>query len=353
MAEPDPSRAAAPDRADFWREPIRGGHPDPHQLTLPGIEQLRLQMRDASPEAPLSRLTGMRLREVSPGQAVFTMPLTGWLAGADGAVPPGPLSIPADAAMACAIMSELPPGTPFTTSEMTLRVLRPVPPGGEVTASGRVLFSGPPVELAEVAVHDAAGKLIAHGSSVCMRLPAIAPPRANGDDGRGDIPATPDPWERPAPEVPALSAERSGIEQLEARIADTAPASPLERFTGLTPLEAGRGEALYGLAASPWFCAPPPGRLQGGVIITLIEAAMFGAVRTELPAAHPVHPVELKVNLLRPLASDDRVARARGTVMHAGRRLAVVRGELSDADGRAIAVATGSALLGGPAAGER
>jgi uncharacterized protein (TIGR00369 family) len=65
-----------------------------------------------------------------------------------------------------------------------------------------------------------------------------------------------------------------------------------------------------------------------------------------LPVGHALHPVELKINLLRPLASDGRVAHARGRLVHSGRRVAVVGGELSDADGRAIAVATGSALLG-------
>ena len=182
MAQPDQNPAASRPEGDerdgqaaglapFWSEPVRGAHPDPHLFALPGIEQLRLQMAGESPEPPLSRLTGMRLAEIIPGEAEFTMPLTGWLAGADGLIPPGPVAIPADAAMACAIMSCLPAGTPFTTSEMTLRVLRPVRPGGHLRARGRVI-SRVPSALAEVAVQDDAGTLIAHGSSLCMTLPA-------------------------------------------------------------------------------------------------------------------------------------------------------------------------------------
>jgi len=67
---------------------------------------------------------------------------------------------------------------------------------------------------------------------------------------------------------------------------------------------------------------------------------------------HPFHPVELKVNLLRPLASDGRLASAHGQLVHSGRRVAVGRGDVRDASGRTIAVATGSALLGEAAVGE-
>ncbi|MEA2210666.1 MAG: hypothetical protein QOF83_614 [Solirubrobacteraceae bacterium] len=361
MAEPDLNPSARPglppaansQLADFWSEPVRGGHPDPRLLRLPGIEQLRRQMAGESPEPPLSRLTGLRLDAIAAGEARFSMPLTGWLTGADGQISPGPLSIPADAAMACAIMSQLPAGTPFTTSEMTLRVLRPVSAGGEVSAIGRVISVGPPVALAEVALHDHSGALIAHGSSLCMTLPRIAPGPAGDPDPGTPRETTPDPWQRPAPETARASAPGTGLDHLQARIAGEGDPTPLERFTGLAPRSAGQGEAEYELAASPWFCAPPPGRLQGGVTITLVEAAMFAAIRTVVPDHQPVHPVELKINLLRPLASDGRAATACGRLVHAGRRVAVARGEVSDADGRAIAVATGSALLGEAVAGPR
>jgi uncharacterized protein (TIGR00369 family) len=350
--EGDELQDGSAELAPFWSEPVRGGHPDPHLLGLPGIEQLRRQMAGESPESPLSRLTGMRLAEITPGEAEFTMPLTRWLAGVDGLIPPGPLAIPADAAMACAIMSRLPAGTPFTTSEMTLRVLRPVRPGGHLRARGRVITAGPPAALAEVSVHDDTGTLIAHGSSLCMALPRLTAPPAQAPEPDPPREDTPDPWGRPAPEAPGMMAGGSWLDQLQAEIDGERPPAPLERFTGLAPRSVGPGEAGYALAASPWFCAPPPGRLQGGVIITLAEAAIFSALRTPLATDHPFHPVELKVNLLRPLASDGRLASAHGELLHSGRRVAVGRGEVRDASGRVIAVATGSALLGEAVVGE-
>ena len=66
------------------------------------------------------------------------MPVSPWLCADDGRVPLGVLTIPADAAMACAIIGDLPAGTAITTSELALRQVRPVRPGGMlVTAAAR------------------------------------------------------------------------------------------------------------------------------------------------------------------------------------------------------------------------
>jgi uncharacterized protein (TIGR00369 family) len=64
-----------------------------------------------------------------------------------------------------------------------------------------------------------------------------------------------------------------------------------------------------------------------------------------MPAGTAIAPVDLKVNYLRPLAADGRLAHARGRVVHSGRRIAVAGAEVFDADGKAIAVATGSAMV--------
>ncbi len=330
MAEPEFRPPIAPPWAGSpIDEPVRGGHPDPELLALPGIEQLRRSVAGGVPEAPLSRLTGMRLVSVGDGIATFRMPLTPWLDGGLGTVPPGVLTIPADAAMACAVMSQLPPFKPFTTSELALRVLRPPPPRGAILAASRVLEPGPPVALSEVALRDETGVLIAHGSSLCVTLPAVSPhaPAAPLQYPGGS--ASPDPWQRP------LTGE-----------AGTRPA--LHTFTGLAVDSAQGGTATLTLPASAWFCAPPAGRVQGGIVALLADAAISSAVASKIPAGTEFTPVELKLNLLRPLLSDGRRARADARVVHAGRRIAVSTAEVRDADGRRIAIASGSGLLGTP-----
>ena len=303
-----------------WREPVRGGHPDSHVLALPGIEQLRRMLNGATPAPPLSRLTGLHVEAVDDGTATFAMPLSRWLQGADGTISPGALAIVADGAMACAIMTALPARTPLTTSELALRVVRPVAPGGSIEARGSVISLSAPVALAEASLHDEHGALIGHGSSLCITLapgslPDAAPrPPANGDG--------PDPWQRRPP---------------------TGPEPPLHLLTGLSAAGATDSTVQYTLPASPWFQAPPPGRVQGGVVALLADAALSGAIRHATPGGYT--PLEFKVNYLRPLASDGRTARATARVVHSGRRIAVASADVVDADGRPVAVASGSGLL--------
>jgi uncharacterized protein (TIGR00369 family) len=310
-------------------EPVRGGHPDPELMALPGIEQLRRQIAGEVPESPLSRLTGLRLLSVGDGTASFRMPLTGWLDAGQGTVPPGFLTVPADAAMACAVMSQMPAWTPFTTSELALRVLRAPRPDGMILAEGRVIDRGRPVTLSEVTLRDEAGALLAHGSSLCVTLPAVSPHAADPRRHPGTA-ETPDPWQRPL-----------------IRLGSELP--PLHIFTGLAVASAEGGSAALTLPASSWFCAPPAGRVQGGIVALLADQTLSCAVATRLPSATGFSLVELKLNLLRPLASDGRRAHAEGRVVHAGRRIAVATAEVTGADGRVIAIASGSGFVKTPA----
>lgn len=319
---PSPGSGAVPGP---WQEPVRGGHPDPRHLALTGAEQLRAMLAGDAPVPPMGRLTGTRLIDAAPGAATFELPLSAWLCGPDGHPSSGVLTLPADAAMACAIMTGLPPHLGLTTTELTLRQVRPAPLNGRLLARARVIHPEAPLALADVSLRDEAGTLIAHGGSSCFIMgggpPEQSPPFP-------ETTGSPDPWQRGAP------AWEPG---------DDAP-PPLERLTGLHPVMAHDGEATYALPATGWLCAPPPGRVQGGAVAMLAEAAMTAAARTSTPSGTAFRPVELKLNYLRPLAADGREARARAHVVNAGRRFVVTGAEVRDADERLIAVASGSAM---------
>lgn len=345
---------------DPWQEPLRGGYPDPELFSLSGLEQLRAMLGGAAPPPPVSRLTGMRLTDAGPGRATFELPLTRWLLTPQGAISIGPLVIPADAAMACAIQTALPPRTPFTTSELTLRMLAPARPGAMLTAHGRLIQARQTIALADAEVRDDRDELIAHGSTLCVIQPQLTgvPASAPGAASDGPGPATdgiPDPWQRPASGevIPqGLWDERDGLEILRGLLCGELPPPPIHHLTGLTLTGAERGSATFSMPASEWLCAPARRRVQGGAVALLAEAALNGAIQTGLPPATTLAPVDLKVNYLRPLHADGRPALARGRVLHAGRRLAVASSEVLDAEQRPIAIATGSAMLlpGRPAA---
>ncbi len=346
---------------DPWQEPPRGGHPGPSLLSLAGADQLTEMLEGRVPQPPISRLTGMRLREIGHGSAVFELPLSDWLRSPPGAISIGPLVMPADAAAACAIQTLLPARTPFSTSELSLRLLAPARPGDRLQVRGSVIKARTTIALAEASLIDEADNLIAHGSSLCLMQPQLAgapephtQPQAGLDPSdqrpRGtEAPSdSPDPWQRPAiGEVvdPAIWGELGGLEILEAQLGGELPLPPIHYLTGLTLAAVSPGKSTFTLPASEWLSAPPPGRIQGGGVALLAEAALSGAIQTGVPAATALAPIDLKINYLRPLAADGGVATAHGHVIHAGRRICVADSEVLDAQGRRIAVATGSAML--------
>jgi uncharacterized protein (TIGR00369 family) len=80
------------------------------------------------------------------------------------------------------------------------------------------------------------------------------------------------------------------------------------------------------------------------VIAMLADMAMAMAVQTTVPAGTAAAGLDLKVNYLRPALPDGRELTARGSIVHAGRRLVVARGEVDNADGKRVALATGSSM---------
>lgn len=68
------------------------------------------------------------------------------------------------------------------------------------------------------------------------------------------------------------------------------------------------------------------GRVHGGVIFTLLDSAMGGAVYARLDADESAATIEAKINYTR--AVTDGVVECRAKVMHAGTRTMVVDGEV-------------------------
>jgi uncharacterized protein (TIGR00369 family) len=335
---------------EAWREPVRGSYPDPGLFALPGIDQLRAMLAGKTPSCPLNHLVGLKLMEVGAGEATFTMPASPWLASPQGAIPVGALAILADAPLGCAIQTALPPGTGYTTSELSLRVVRPAQVGTLLTAKGRLVHAGRRVALSEAMIEDDAGRLIAHGSSLCFVFPPVSPlpvPPPSSQHVREPEYATPDPYLRPVSGaiIPQDHWEKmSGLEVLTALLEGELPAPPVRYLTGLHLVEAAHEQSAFTLPASEWLC-PPTAKIQGGVIAMLADAALASAIVTVSPAATAMASIDLKVNFLRPGIADGRELLARGTVAHAGRSIAVGHSEVVNADGKRVALATGSALL--------
>jgi uncharacterized protein (TIGR00369 family) len=150
-----------------------------------------------------------------------------------GLISVGTLAILADGPLGCAVQSALPPRTPFATSELSLRLLRPARAGGTLIARGALVHAGRSIGLSTVQIFDGEGHLLADGSSLCFIRPATAaaaPSSAPSPPVQSDD--SPRLYQRPAlGEVLGQDVwdSMSGLEVLEGQIAGEIPKPPTTR----------------------------------------------------------------------------------------------------------------------------
>lgn len=334
----------------FSAEAIRGGHLPMEALGLSGLEQLRLFLSGRALPPPIGHLTGMRPTEIGVGTATFTMPITGWLATPQGIATGGEVAILADGPLGCAIQTALPPGTAYTTSELSINMIRPVPTSGQLIARGRVVHAGRQLGLSEVFVTDDAGRLIAHGTSRCVIFPPMDVPLAQ----LADFPLVEEsldgwvpPYERDVRgEVlpQEIWSSRSGLDVMQSHLAGELPAPPVSHLLGTRPVDVDDGTCTFAMPATGWLTSPI-GTVEGGVTACLADFALAGAVQSTVPAGTTYAPTELRVQFIRPVRPDGRTIIARADVVHRGRGVAVARAEVTNDDGKLVALATGSAMI--------
>jgi len=352
----NPRKSSPSAQTPIWEEPVRGFYTDPGQfVTLSGLELLR-NMLEGGLGPPIRYMFGLGLTAVEPGGVTFTMPVTDWLLFPQGVVSGATLGILVDAPLGCTVQTALPPATPFTTAEISLRFLRTVvPQSGTLTAKGRLIHAGKTTGVSLVEVTDEAGRLVAVTSTRCAILPRLQVPWEVIEQALKNPPRIREPdWPSPHPYERQVAGEvlsqeiwdgSDGLGVLQSLITGDLPAPPLARFCGITPVGAKAGATTWKMPASGWLCAPIQERLYGGAIAMLAGTAIDGTVQTTLPAGTAFGPVDLKVYFLRPVSPDGRDLVARGTVIHRGRSMAIGTSDVFDADGKKVAVATGSSVI--------
>ncbi len=146
---------------------------DPTQLT--GLEQLAM-IRDGAVAPPgIATLLGMTLDDIDDGRAVFSLTTRPDMTNPMGGVHGGIAATILDSVMGCAIHTTMAPGESYTTADLTVHYTRGIRVDtGVITATGAVLHRGRTTATAEGRVHDAEGRLLAHGTTTCV-IRAAAP----------------------------------------------------------------------------------------------------------------------------------------------------------------------------------
>jgi uncharacterized protein (TIGR00369 family) len=117
---------------------------------------------------------------------------------------------------------------------------------------------------------------------------------------------------------------------------------PLGDAMGIEREDAPPGHARMRLTVNPMW-ANPNGVLHGGVVYTLIDYSMGGAVQNSLPAGEYCTSISVSVNYLAPVREGTLIADTE--VVRQGRNIAFVESKVRDDGGKIIATATGTMFI--------
>jgi uncharacterized protein (TIGR00369 family) len=156
---PDPLFAADPaDMADSAT-----------MLSMSGLDFMQRIVDGTLPQAPIARILNFRVTAVSEGEAVFhgapqfdhLNPMNGVHGGWYGAL--------LDSCMGCAVMTALPARRAYTTLEYKVNLIRAIPLGHDVVATGRLTHAGRSTAVASGEIRDAVtDRLYATGTTTCL-----------------------------------------------------------------------------------------------------------------------------------------------------------------------------------------
>jgi uncharacterized protein (TIGR00369 family) len=139
-----------------------------------GLEALRAVFDGTLPPPPIAETMGFNGVHVEEGKAVFEGEPAEYLYNPIGVVHGGFAMTLLDSAMGCAVHSTLAPGDRYTTLEVKTNFVRPITlDTGRVRCEGVVIHRGGTIATAEGKLTAAAtGKLLAHGTTTCLIVPA-------------------------------------------------------------------------------------------------------------------------------------------------------------------------------------
>ncbi len=231
----------------------------------------------------------------------------------DGVTAAGALAVLADGVLGFAATFGVPQVMGMVTTHLHLELLRPLPAGAtsfDATGHRRAVEGTFAIGQADIATWD--GAPLAQATIGALFLERR------------------EPHERAAPEPPPVTAPSATPPARPHRLLADAP---VHRLLGTRVTHAGRTGVRATVDAHPDF-ANSAGGVHGGIGVMFGERVLDLALRAAIEDGRRLRPVELRAAFLRPIAADGRAVACHAAVMHLGRRLAAVRGEVQDHDGR-------------------
>lgn len=146
---------------------------------MTGLELMLSVMQGSRPTPSIGHTMDFLLVEVSTGQAVFQGAPGLKYFNPMGTVHGGWYATLLDSALGCAVHTLMPAGRAYTTSQLSLNIVKAIPPQVQrVRAEGKVIHCGRQLATAEARLVGPDGTLYAHATTNCLvfDLPAQSKP---------------------------------------------------------------------------------------------------------------------------------------------------------------------------------
>ena len=139
-----------------------------------GLELMQDVFAGRLPAPPITVTMGFTGEHVEEGKAVFVGEPGEFLYNPIGVVHGGFAMALLDSAMGCAVHTTLAAGDRYTTLEVKTNFVRPITVDtGRVRCEGLVIYRGGTIATAERKLTaETSGKLLAHGTTTCLIVPA-------------------------------------------------------------------------------------------------------------------------------------------------------------------------------------
>jgi uncharacterized protein (TIGR00369 family) len=140
--------------------------------TMDGMTLFTEMAAGRLPAPPICETLGIALSEVELGRVTFSYTPVFAHFNPLGSIHGGIAATLLDSVMGCCIHTTLKAGTGYTTLEIKVNYVRAMTDKtGPVKAEGKVINVGARIATSEGRLVDAAGKLLAHGTTTCLVFP--------------------------------------------------------------------------------------------------------------------------------------------------------------------------------------
>jgi uncharacterized protein (TIGR00369 family) len=138
---------------------------------LNGLELLKRVKDGIFPHPTMAATIPMKIISVEKGTIEFKAVASDRHLNPMGGVHGGFAATVLDSVTGCAVHSMLAAGEEYSTVDLNIKMLRPVPRGKELRAKGKVIHMSKRLGISEAELTDDEGRIYAHATSTCMIFP--------------------------------------------------------------------------------------------------------------------------------------------------------------------------------------